>query len=37
MSGDLNIGFGGKATVESASYEVVTLPPLGPENEDDET
>ena len=30
MSGDLSIGFGGEATVESASYEVITLPPVDP-------
>ena len=36
MSGSLNIGFGGLATVESASYEVVTLPPLEPEPLDPE-
>ena len=42
MSGNLSIGFGGGAKVESASYEVVTLPPLDPEplepeNVNDET
>jgi len=36
MSGNLSIGFGGGAKVESASYEVVTLPPLDPEPLDPE-
>jgi len=36
MSGNLSIGFGGGAKVESASYEVVTLPPLDPEPLDSE-
>ena len=30
MSGALSIGFGGESAVESASFEVITLPPVDP-------